>query len=125
MKKQSWILAPDIGQCQAKSELCQTEAASQRIQFCGVKLNRIISYRRYSVSIGPSGSNFFYENFDRQFTYTVFIFKTVRCVWVNRSCTNTLLGFFFPACDSFSAILWVARFELKFLFSNLWKLQKP
>ena len=35
------------------------------------------------------------------------------------------VGFFFPACDSFSAILWVARFELKFLFSNLWKLQKP
>ena len=75
---QAWIVTPDIGQCPTKIELCPTKAASQRIQFSGLKLKKIVSYRclktnKHSVSVSLSSSDFSWniliDNLLTQFIY--------------------------------------------------------
>ena len=62
---QARILAPDIGQCQAKTQVLSDKAASKRAQLYKREIkNLFISYRRlkthkHSVSIGISCSGFF------------------------------------------------------------------
>ena len=63
----------------------------REVKFC------LISYRPLKTQKHSVNIDFFYygfsfcKRFNRQFTYTVFISKTVRCVWIRRFYTNTLL----------------------------------
>ena len=73
IRQQAWILAPGIGQCLAKTEICPKKTALQRTRLSYVKLKFFFntSYRRfktqkYSVSVSLSCSCFScYEHFNR------------------------------------------------------------
>ena len=93
---------------------------SQRKQLFGVYF--FISYhclktQKHSISMGLSCSGFsFYRDFNRQITYAVFYIQNRKTRLSKRFIP--ILLFFCPAWDSFSSILWIARFDSMFPFSN-------
>ena len=96
----------------------------------GVKLKRLfVSYRRqktqkHSVSIGLFCSGFsFPDLFIRKFTEAVFfIFKTVRCVWVERIWNNTLLFFILFGTASPLKTFYISMHSTR---QKTWKRRRP
>ena len=77
---QTWILAPDIGQCPEKNRIISDKSCfTTDTVVCREVKKCFTSYRglethNHLVSIGFSCSCFsFYEHFNRQFTYAVFL----------------------------------------------------
>ena len=65
-----------------KNELYPTKTTSKRTRLPGVKLKKIISYRRlktqkHSIRIGLYCSSFFlfYKHFEREFIYTINLYS--------------------------------------------------
>ena len=83
-----WRLPPDTGQCSAKNRAMFYKSCFLTDTFVLHEVKKEFGKHR------PFAMVFFINILIDNLLMQFFIFKTVRCVWVKRFYTTTLLGFF-------------------------------